>query len=290
MEKTSLRYRMINGLVRVLRVRNAMARDAGTGRHRNARPSGKQKSRWRKDTFNGRTVWSCKPEIPDTGRVYIHQHGGGYVYGIQHGHFQSCTELSDLAGVTVIMPDYPLPPEATAAEIFVWADSHFTACAERYGLDALSMGGDSAGGHLTLAILQKRLARGDANPERIILMSPWLDMTQRETPPTKADDFEPLISPFSLEPAVKAFIGGMDREDPLISPIKAELNDLPAMDIITGEKDILFKEIEKFATRARAAGKLASYQAEPQYGHWWMFYPTPDRHPTLRHVAELLKS
>lgn len=286
--KPTLAYKTLNGVFRLINFRANMGKDAGTGKQRNIKPVGKLKERWRREEFEGRAVWICEPKQSNTDKVYIHQHGGGYVYGIQHGHFQSCAELADLAGVTVLMPDYPLPPQSTAAAVIEWADRHFSSCVECYGLGTLSMGGDSAGGNLTLAILQKRARRGEGNPEPIILWSPWLDLQPRETPPTKEDDYEPIISPFALEPSVAAYVGEMDRADPLISPAVAELEGLPPMHVVTGGRDILNPEIMTFSERLKAANKLASLKVEPHYAHWWMFYPTKDRHPTLRYIADLL--
>lgn len=285
---TTFAYRALNTVFRLINFRAKMGKDAGSGRQRNMKPMGKYKSRWRREAFEGRAVWVCAPSGNDTGRVYIHQHGGGYVYGIQAGHYQSCAELADLAGVTVLMPDYPLPNDDTARGIIDWADRHFTSCVECYGLDKLSMGGDSAGGNLTLALLQKRAARNADNPAPIILWSPWVDLRPKDTPPTKADDYEPLISPFALEPAVSAYIGDMGRADPLISPILADFAQLPPLHIVTGAKDILHPEILRLAEDVDKAGKLASMRIEAQYAHWWMFYPTKDRHPTLAYIAGIL--
>ena len=80
----------------------------------------------------------------------------------------------------------------------------------------------------------------------------------------------------------------MDRDDPLISPALADISKLPEVHIITGEQDILFPEISEFVGKAKAAGKLASLISEPEYGHYWMFYPVPDRHKTLKQIAAIL--
>ena len=68
-----------------------------------------------------------------------------------------------------------------------------------------------------------------------------------------------------------------------------ELSDLPPVHVLTGMKDLLFTDIEIFSQRLKDAGKLASYRAEPKYGHYWMFYPVPDRHKTLGDMADLLR-
>ena len=289
---TSFGYKAFEGALRLIRYRNHMLKDAGKGEQRNTLPKGKQARRWERAEFDGRAVWLCHPAGGETDRVYVHQHGGGYVYGIQAIHYMALQELCDHAQMTVIMPDYPLPPQARAPQIIDWADRHFESVVECYGLQNTALGGCSAGGNLALAILQTRRGRGEGNPDTVILWSPWVELTPAETPPTKADDYEALITPFGLEPAVAGYVGdsGMERDDPIVSPAGMSFEDIPTLHIVTGQKDILFPSIERFADRAREAGVLGHYVAEPDYGHYWMFYPVKDRHPTLKQIADWLQN
>ncbi|MGB6230001.1 MAG: alpha/beta hydrolase [Litorimonas sp.] len=288
---TTLGYKAVQGLLRLTKYRNNMLKDAPRGEQRNALPKGKQARRWTRAEFEGRAVWMCHPDGGETRQVYVHQHGGGYVYGIQSIHYMALQELCDHAQMTVIMPDYPLPPDARAPDIIDWADRHFASAVDCYGLEKVRLGGCSAGGNLALAILQKRAARGEGQPDPVILWSPWVDLAEADAPPSKADDYEALITPYGLEPAVGAYLGdsGLDRNDPIASPVNAELDAFPTLHIVTGEQDILHPDIKIFADCARAAGVLGEYVSEPDYGHYWMFYPVKDRHPTLRQIAGWLQ-
>lgn len=287
---TSLAYKTMQGVMRLAKTRNRMLKDVERGEQRNELPKGKLADRWERSEFDERAVWTCHPPEGPTKRVYVHQHGGGFVYGLLGLHFMSLSEVAFRAKMTVILPDYPLPPQSHAPEIIDWADRHFASVAEQYGLENVALGGCSAGGNLAMAILQKRAGRGDSNPETVILWSPWVKLTEAEKPPTKADDYEAVITPFGLEPAVKTYLGesGMDRADPLISPLFADLDPLPTLHIVTGAKDILYPSIARLADQAKEAGRLGHYVVEPDYGHYWMFYPVKDRHPTLKQIASWL--
>lgn len=287
---TSLGYKALQGFLRITRYRNNMIKDAVKGEQRNTLPTGKQAKRWERSEFDGRAVWICHPDNGATDRVYVHEHGGGYIYGIAAIHYMSLSELADHAGMTVIMPDYPLPPQKYAPEIIDWAERHFAFVVGSYGLNNVALGGCSAGANLALAILQRRIARGDGNPEMVVLWSPWVDLTPADEAPTKADDTEALITPFGLEPAVGAYLGdsGMGRMDPVISPLFAYFTSMPTLNIVTGQKDILYPSIVEFADKAKAAGKLGDMVAEPDYGHYWMFYPVKDRHRTLMQIAGII--
>ena len=60
--------------------------------------------------------------------------------------------------------------------------------------------------------------------------------------------------------------------------------------IFTGEKDLLHPQIMKFAEAMKPAGKLRKLATYGEFGHYWMFYPTPDRESTLAELAEIISA
>lgn len=144
------------------------------------------------------------------------------------------------------------------------------------------LGGDSAGGNLALAMSQKTPVAGP-----LVLLSPWVDLV----PEDMADDIpnaEILLDPVTLKAAGRYYVGETDPKDPLMSPVFADPNDLPEVAIFAGEKDLLFGQIMKFSDRMSAAGKLAKLAVYGEFGHYWMFYPVPDRESTLIEIAAIL--
>jgi len=285
---TSLRYKLAQGFLRATKYRNNMLKDLERGISRGVPPKGKYIERFKAEVFDGHKVWTCKPRTKPTGKVYIHIHGGAFVYGLLPLHYMSLSELADQSGAIVILPDYPLPPK-TPAEIGDWSLRQYLSVAERYGAENLSLGGCSAGANLALVVSQLLSQGGHVQPQQIQLWSPWLDLhTRREL--SARENNEALISADLLVPARENYAQGRDFKDPLISPAFMDVSDLPPTHILTGGQDVLFPDIEIFADKLKAAGKLTSYRVEPDYGHYWMFYPVPDRHPTLAHMASLLRA
>jgi acetyl esterase/lipase len=279
---TTLRYKLLETALKL----SGAGRTIGKGLKRGNIPSEKVPAglckRWNKSEFQGRAVFACAPVGKNTGRIYVHQHGGAYVIGLITLHFAMFTKLADMAGVTIILPDYPLPPEASADDIIDWAVKHYDTVADEFGVENVTLGGDSAGGNLALAMAQKRKI---SNP--LLLLSPWVDVF----PTDLLDDIpnaEILLDPATLKAAGKRYAGEHDPKSPLISPIFAKPEDLPEVMIFTGEKDLLFGQISQFASQMKAAGKLAKLATYGEFGHYWMFYPTPDRNSTLIELAEIL--
>jgi len=284
---TSIRYKLAQGALRATNYRDNMLKDLKRGHARHTRPSKKYVDRFERSEFEGHAVWTCKPKANPTGKAYVHIHGGGFVYGLQPGHYMSLCELADKSGAIVIVPDYPLPP-TSAADMGAWSMRQYLSSAAQYGEKNISLGGCSAGANLALVVSQLLAKDGHAQPNHIQLWSPWLDLfTKRDLTPKENN--EALITADALIPARENYAKGRDLKDPLISPAFMELSDLPPVHVLTGMKDLLFTDIEIFSQRLKDAGKLASYRAEPKYGHYWMFYPVPDRHKTLGDMADLLR-
>lgn len=284
---TSLRYKLVQSVLRATKFRDNMLKDLARGYARHMKPRGKYASRFERTEFDGQAVWICTPKTTPSGKAYVHIHGGGFVYGLQAGHYMSLCEFADKSGAVVILPDYPLPP-MPAANIGDWCLRQYLNIVEGYGQDNVYLGGCSAGANLALVVSQLLTARGLPQPNHIQLWSPWLDLyTKRDLTPKENN--ETIITADALIPARENYAQNRDLQDPLISPAFMDLDDLPPVHILTGQEDVLFNDIDIFAKRLKASGKLKSYRVEPPYGHYWMFYPVPDRHKTLHAMADLLK-
>ena len=139
---------------------------------------------------------------------------------------------------------------------------------------SIAVGGDSAGANLTLALLLALRARGLPLPCCGWLISPWSDLTASgATMQTKAD-VDPMIQkPYLLELA-RAFAGGRDFGDPLISPQHADLAGLPPLLIQVGSEETLLDDAVTLAGRAGAAGVAVTLEVWPEMIHAFpMFFP-----------------
>lgn len=93
-------------------------------------------------------------------------HGGGWVIGNLDSHDRMCRQLANIAGICVVAVDYRLAPEhpfpaglQDTLAALKWVAEHANEL--RINPDALSVGGDSAGGNLA-AVLALMARNGDA--------------------------------------------------------------------------------------------------------------------------------
>jgi acetyl esterase/lipase len=280
---TTLKYKIFETILRLTGAGKTIGKGLAKGNIPSVGvPSGVQK-RWAQSEFQGRDIFTCRPVGKSNGRVYVHQHGGAYVVGLIEFHFTMFTKLADMSGVTIILPDYPMPPDMGAPGIIDWATAHYETVIAKYGAETVMLGGDSAGGNLALAMSQKTSVNGP-----LVLLSPWVNLDIADIPDDN-DSEEILLDPVAMKAAAARYAKELGAKSPLISPMFAHPKDLPEVVIFTGEKDSLFDDIMTFSERMNETGKLRKLATYGEFGHYWMFYPTRDRDSTLIELADILR-
>jgi acetyl esterase len=184
--------------------------------------------------------------------VVIYIHGGAWTLGSPATHRKLVKQFAE-AGYLTIAPDYRLAPENPFPAGF--DDCVFTAQwaaenAKRYGGDGtrLAMGGDSAGGNLTAAVLSSlgNSGRGSLVKAAILIYG--------------AFDFEGLvrIAKEAAEPLARAYLGSNYPallNDPRVSPIRAiKPGAMPPTFIIAGTADGIVGESRTIAEAMNRAG------------------------------------
>jgi acetyl esterase len=192
--------------------------------------------------------------------LLVFLHGGGWVRGNLDSHDNVCRFLAREAGVLVLSVDYRLAPEhkfPAAVEdslaAFRWAGEH----AADLGADpaAIAVGGDSAGGNLTLVTAQLAVADGGPVPTFLLAFYPATDFS------VKRRSYELFREGFLLTESATDWYRSHylpDESaalDPRASPLLAEdLSGMPPAYIATAGFDVLRDEGEAYAARLKEAG------------------------------------
>lgn len=225
-------------------------------------------------------------------RVLCYLHGGGYCIGSANTHRNLAAHLSRTSGARVLNVDYRLAPEhafpaavedATAA--YRWLRS------EGYDPGAMAIGGDSAGGGLTIATLVALRDAGDPLPAAAVVLSPWVDLEiTGESATTKADD-DPIIHPDGLKQYADAYLAGQEARTPLASPLYADLSGLPPLLIHVGGREVLLDDSRRLADRARDAGVDVALDVSDEMIHIWHFFAGlfPEADESVAELGEFLK-
>jgi monoterpene epsilon-lactone hydrolase len=213
--------------------------------------------------------WSLAPGS-DASRVLIFLHGGGYCSGSIVSHRGMVTEIGRTAQVRTLALGYRLAPEhpfPAALEDAVAAYQFLLAQGIAPG--HIAIGGDSAGGGLTLACMLKLHAAGLPLPACAWLVSPWVDLAMTGTSLAETADVDPLIQKPYLEELATAYLAGTDAAEPLVSPLRADLHGLPPLLVQVGSAETLLDDAVRIARQAAVADVPVTLEVWPHMIHAW---------------------
>ena len=214
--------------------------------------------------------WSTAPGS-DPSRVLLFFHGGGYCSGSIRSHRRMVTEAGRSAGIRTLAVGYRLAPEhpfpaAMEDALTAWR------CLRKQGLAArhIAVGGDSAGGGLALVLSTQLRDAKEELPGCAWLVSPWTDLTMSGSTLTTKDDTDPIIHRAYLGELADAYVPArMDRKDPRISPLYAELTGLPPILIQVGSAETLLADATRLAGAAGRADVPVTLEIWPHMIHAW---------------------
>jgi acetyl esterase/lipase len=236
--------------------------------------------------------WSLAPDS-NPAKVLIFFHGGGYCSGSIASHRVMVTEAGRAAGVRTLAVGYRLAPEhpfpaaladARAAYDYVLAQGIASA--------DVALGGDSAGGGLTLAALVSLRDAGKPLPGCAWLVSPWVDLRMSGASMADQASVDPLISKPYLEELASAYLAGVDPADPLVSPLFADLTGLPALLVQVGAAETLLDDAVRIARRAGAADVPVTLEVWPRMIHAWHLWARrlADAHRALASAGAFIRA
>jgi monoterpene epsilon-lactone hydrolase len=214
--------------------------------------------------------WSIVPGS-DASRVLLFFHGGGYCSGSIRSHRRMVTEAGRAAGVRTLAVGYRLAPEHPfpaalddALTAWRWLRKQGIAGAQ------IAVGGDSAGGGLTVALMNRLRDGKEPLPGCAWLVSPWTDLTMSGATLASKDTVDPIIHRGYLGELAGAYLpAGMDRGDPRVSVLYADLRGLPPTLIQVGSDETLLDDAARFAAAAGAAAVPVTLEIWPHMIHAW---------------------
>jgi len=213
--------------------------------------------------------WSIVPGS-DASRVLMFFHGGGYCSGSIVSHRRMVTEAGRAAGMRTLAVRYRLAPEhpypaAHEDAMTAWRFLRDQEIAARN----IAVGGDSAGGNLTITLINRLRSAGEEQPACAWLASPWTDLTMSGASLESKATADPLIHKAYLEELASAYAGKADRRDPLISPLFADLHGFPPTLIQVGSEETLLDDAVRFARAAGATDVSTTLEIWPHMIHAW---------------------
>jgi len=225
-------------------------------------------------------------------RVVLYFHGGGYIIGSPRTHRPMLAHLSRDSAARVLSLDYRLAPEHPfPAPIEDAVASYRWLLQEGFDPSRIALGGDSAGGGLTVAALVQIRYLGLPVPAAGVCVSPWVDMEGLgESMETRAEA-DPMVGRENLMVSAKTYLGGADPRAPLAAPLYADLRGLPPLLIQVGDAEVLLDDSTRLAGIAREAGVKVQMDVWDDMIHVWpLFAPIlPEGKQAIAQAGEFIK-
>jgi acetyl esterase/lipase len=209
--------------------------------------------------------------------VLLHIHGGGWTIGTADMRDGDHERIADRTGLAVVSVEYRLAPEhpypaapddCEAAALWLIENA-----GPRFGTRRLLIGGESAGAHLSAVTLLRLRDAGHGGAFcGAALMFGAYDLTM--TPSVRHGAAALVTTRARVESVIAAFVPpGIDRRDPDVSPLYADLRGLPPALFTVGTLDLLLDDTLFMHGRWVAAGNRADLAVHPGGVHGFTAFP-----------------
>ncbi|MBE3067589.1 MAG: alpha/beta hydrolase [Chloroflexi bacterium] len=228
----------------------------------------------------------------DTAVLYLH--GGCYTLCSPATHRGLTGAIALACKSRMLVPNYRLAPEhpfpaalEDAIATYRWL------LAQGLAPHHIAIGGDSAGGGLTLATALCLRDSGDPLPAALFLLSPWTDLTFSGESHNTRRAVDPIFGgeSESKEPFAPAYLGQETPSNPLISPLLADLRGLPATIIHVGDDEILLDDSTRLGEKMEAAG--VDVRIRVWDGLWHVFQAfvpfLPEARQSVAEIGEFIR-
>jgi epsilon-lactone hydrolase len=226
---------------------------------------------------------------PDRTVTTLFVHGGGHAMGSAFGYRHLAGALALAADAGILVPEYRLAPEypfpASLSDLvraYQWLLDA--------GANSITLVGDSSGGGLAVSLLLRLREDGIPLPAGAVLMCPWLDLTctiQQVGP----DEAQPLLTLEWGRRCAAAYVGDHPIDDPLLSPLVADLSGLPPLLVQSATGDAVREDAHQLVDRVQAHGGEARLELYPVATHdfhiFWSFLP--EAADALDHAGRFLR-
>jgi acetyl esterase/lipase len=229
---------------------------------------------------------------PDADGTVLYLHGGGFRLGDPAMWVTYAAGLAEDAGVRLILPKYRLAPEHPFPAALRDVADVYAALVVELGSRPLLVMGESAGASLTASLTTAAIMNDYARlPDGLIMISASTDLSRKSgTYQTKAG-VDTVHSRASAERSRDLYLQGYSYDDPLVSPIKADLSKFPPMQVFCGGHEVLIGDSTSFVEKAARSDCTVEAHFLSNMEHGWSFVSPdlPESRATARHVVRFIR-
>jgi acetyl esterase/lipase len=127
-------------------------------------------------------------------------------------------------------------------------------------------------------------------PIKLMLISPWLDVTCSDPRQAALDKEDPILAPLGLIEEGRWYAGRLSAKHPSVSPLFGTFGSIPPTLVLTGTHDLLHADSLRLESIGNEQGLPIRISIYPRMLHVWPSMPIPEAKRALDEAASLLQS
>lgn len=228
------------------------------------------------------------PKNPKSDVYAIYFHGGGYYSGSVISHKNLLSQITASTNMVTYIFEYRLSPEA------VFPSAHDDSKEVVSFLDDLEQGkdsiwiGESAGGGLAAG-----LCVDDSftfRPKKLVLMSPWLDLSDKNKDRNFLKNKDILILLDGMHMMGEYYAGDHDPANPILSPVFADIQEFPDVLIQVCSNELLYNDAVEFSKKLKKINSKYELQVWDNLWHAWQFFPIKEAEDAREKIVKFINS
>lgn len=233
-------------------------------------------------------VLEVVPRTLTSDLVVLYLHGGGFVFGSPPAYSALAGQLALRLGARVMLARYRLAPEHPFPAAFEDARTAWDGLVNSgVAPDRIVIGGDSAGGALTLSLLGQLAVEKASMPAAAFCFSPLTDVTFGGDTFSQNAKAEAVLPAEGAHDMAELYLNGADAQNPQISPLFGSFKGAAPVWITVGDTEILHDDARRMVQVLQRDGVHVTYREQQDLPHVWPLFHNilPEARQTLDDLA-----
>ena len=244
---------------------------------------------FREEQLGGIPCMWCSGDMVRDDAAILYLHGGAYVVGGYVSHKSLVARIAGTCGIPAALIDYRLAPEDPFPAAVDDAEAAYRALLDMK--KKVIVIGDSAGGGLAFALLQRIQAADLQQPLTIAAISPWVDMRLSSDSAVKFRKSDAMLPIDWINRGREMYLAGTPITHPEVSPVLAQFKSPPPSYLTASSNEMLRDDARLLAEVLKAAGGHVEHEEWPDLVHDWPLYhgKTPEADRTVNAIARFVR-
>lgn len=217
----------------------------------------------------------------------IYLHGAGYVRNPRKEHWRFAYKINKTTGSTVLFVKYPKAPNHNYEEAYSLLTDLYLSILGKY--NKISLMGDSSGGGLALGLAEDFIVKKIKQPDELILLSPWVDITLENSNIEKYEKIDPIVFPANDRIWGASWALGTDLKNYKVSPLYGNMLGLKKVSIFIGTREVLYPDVKILADILIDSKADVDVYVGKGLNHVYPIYPIPEAKTTLKIINKIIK-